>query len=78
MERVLLKELNAANMTTRKEILTFLKKLWSGEQISCPICGYPLETLHKRAKKSNDDWQCKTCGKIYKTLYLLDELNEQA
>lgn len=77
MERVLLKELNAVNMTTRKEILIFLKKLWNGERVNCPVCGCPLEILHKKAKKSNNDWQCKTCGKIYKTLYLLDELNER-
>ena len=23
------------------------------------------------------DWQCKSCNKIYKTIYLLDEINEK-
>lgn len=74
MERVLLEELN---MSARKEVLTFLKKLWNQEKTNCPICGSELELLHKKAKKSNCDWQCKRCGKVYKTMHLLDELNNQ-
>lgn len=74
MERALLKELN---MTTRKEVLIFLKKLWNQEKTNCPICGSELELLHKKAKKSACDWQCKKCNKVYKTIHLLDELNEQ-
>ena len=31
----------------------------------------------KKAKKNNCDWQCKSCNKIYKTIYLLDEINEK-
>ena len=31
----------------------------------------------KKAKKSDCDWQCKNCNKTYKTMYLLDEINEQ-
>lgn len=74
MERVLLKELN---MTTRQEVLIFLKKLWNHEKVNCPICGSELELLHKKAKKNECDWQCRKCDKAYKTIYLLDELNEQ-
>ena len=74
MERIVLKELN---MKTRKEVLLFLKKLWNEEKVNCPICGNELEILHKKAKKSNCDWQCKSCDKTYKTIHLLDELNEQ-
>ena len=74
MERVLLEELNMYN---RKEVLIFLKKIWNQEKTSCPICGSELELLHKKAKKNNCDWQCKICNKIYKTIHLLDELNEQ-
>ena len=74
MERVLLEELNMHN---RKEVLIFLKKLWNQEKTSCPIWGSELELLHKKAKKNNCDWQCKICNKIYKTIHLLDELNEQ-
>lgn len=43
----------------------------------CPICKGDLELLHKKAKKDNSDWQCRNCNKIFKSLYLLDELNEQ-
>lgn len=73
MERVLLKELG---MTTRKEVLVFLKKLWNKEKTNCPICGNELELLHKKAKRNDCTWQCKKCNKIYKTIHLLDELNE--
>ena len=69
MERILLKELN---MKTRNEVISFMKKLWNKEKVDCLICGSHLEILHKKAKRDNCDWQCKTCDKIYKTLYLLD------
>lgn len=74
MERILLTELN---MSGREEILGFLKKLWNQEGADCPVCGSRLELLHKKAKKSDCDWQCKKCGKVYKTMYLLDELNRK-
>jgi transposase-like protein len=73
MERVLLNELNFKN---RDEALAFLKKLWKEEKTDCPICGNKLELLHKKAKKDDCDWQCKTCNKTYKTIHLLDEINE--
>lgn len=74
MERVVLKELK---MESRNEVIKFLKKLWNLEKTDCPICGNELELLHKKAKKSNCDWQCKRCDKIFKTIDLLDKLNEQ-
>ena len=74
MERVSLNELGFKN---RDEALTFLKKLWRAEKTDCPICGNGLELLHKKAKKNDCDWQCKACKKIYKTIHLLDEINEQ-
>ena len=74
MEKITLKELN---MNTRKEVLIFLKRLWNEESTACPVCGSELELLHKKAKKSDCDWQCKNCNKIYKTIHLLDELNRQ-
>lgn len=73
MDRVLLKELN---MNSRNEVISFLKKLWNEDKVDCPLCGNELELLHKKAKKDNCDWQCKNCNKTFKTLYLLDELNE--
>lgn len=74
MERVVLKELK---MNSRNEVLSFLKKLWNHERTNCPLCGCELELLHKKAKKSDCDWQCKQCNKTFKTIHLLDELNEQ-
>ena len=74
MERVLLRELG---FKTRNETLAFLKRLWRQEKAACPICGNELELLHKKAKKSDCDWQCKNCNKTYKTMYLLDEINAQ-
>ena len=74
MDRVFLKELN---LTTRREVLLFLKRLWKQEPTPCPFCGRELELLHKKAKKSTSDWQCRDCDKVFKTLYLLDELNQQ-
>lgn len=64
-------------MGSRNEALRFLKRLWNGEPTGCPVCGNTLELLHRGAKKDNCDWQCKHCGKIYRTIHLLDELNEQ-
>lgn len=74
MDRVQLKELR---MESRDEVLRFLKRLWNEEPTECPFCGNKLELLHKGAKKSNCDWQCRQCNKTYRTIYLLDELNEQ-
>ena len=74
MDRVTLNELK---MGSREEVLRFLKSLWNQEKTSCPLCGNELELLHKKAKKSNCDWQCKVCNKVFKTIHLLDELNEQ-
>ena len=73
MERVSLKELG---FTNRNEALSFLKKLWREEETTCPICGNALELLHKKAKKIDCDWQCRNCDKTYKTIHLLDEVNE--
>ena len=74
MVQAKLKELK---FTSRAEAIVFLKKLWNNEQTDCPICGNELELLHKKAKRSNCDWQCKICDKTYKTIHLLDEINEQ-
>lgn len=74
MDRAMLKELG---FRSRNEALAFLKKLWRQEKAGCPICGSELELLHKKAKKNNCDWQCKNCNKTYKTIHILDEINEQ-
>lgn len=74
MERAYLSELGFAS---RNEAVRFLKRLWNSEKTPCPICGQELESLHKKAKKSDCDWQCGSCGKTFKTIYLLDEINER-
>ena len=74
MDRVRLQELK---MNSRGEVLAFLKNLWKEEKVDCPMCGEPLELLHKKAKKDDCDWQCKKCDKIFRTIHLLDELNEE-
>lgn len=74
MERASLRELH---MDSRDDALRFLKKLWRQEKADCPLCGSALEPLHRKAKKSDCDWQCRSCGKVFRTIHLLDELNEQ-
>ena len=74
MERVTLQQLHFAS---REESLRFLKALWRQEKTNCPLCGSELELLHQKAKKNNCDWQCRRCGKTFKTIHLLDELNGQ-
>ncbi len=73
MEKAVLKELQ---MNDRNEVVIFLKHLWAEEPTPCPKCGNTLEHLHKKAKKSNCDWKCSKCSSVYKTIRILDELNE--
>ena len=74
MEKITREELK---MNSRSDVLAFLKKLWKGEGAPCPLCGSDLELLHKKAKKSDCDWQCRNCGKVIRTLDLLDRINQQ-
>lgn len=69
--------LNELGFGSRNEALSFLRKLWRGEAVTCPVCGRELEPLHAKAKRSGCDWQCRHCDKTYKTIHLLDEINEQ-
>ena len=73
MERAALGELG---FPSRGEAAAFLKRLWRGEAADCPLCGRELELLHRKAKKSSCDWQCRACGMTFRTIHLLDELNE--
>ena len=74
MEKAKLKDLG---MTERTEVLRFLKKLWNGEGADCPVCGERLTILHRKAKKSDCDWKCTSCDLVFRTIGLLDELNEK-
>lgn len=73
-KKEVLKELN---MNSRDEALIFLKSLWTKQETLCPICGAKLEYLHKKAKKSNTEWVCKKCNKIYRTINILNKLNDE-
>lgn len=60
---------------SRDTELALMKKLWHGESVICPKCGEAqLVLLHKKAKKSNNDWQCPACGEIYRTINMLYDL----
>ncbi|MBP3544388.1 MAG: hypothetical protein J6J86_09185 [Lachnospiraceae bacterium] len=55
--------------------VAFFKSLWRGEPVRCPKCGQDtLAHLHKKAKKSDCDWKCPSCGEIYRTINMLKEL----
>jgi len=63
---------------TRDEEVAFLKKLWTNQGVTCPKCGLSeLTYLHKKAKKSNTEWLCPSCGEIYRTIRILKELNDE-
>lgn len=70
----ILEELNFKN---RDDAVKFLKSLWDEAPQDCPICGGKLDYMHKKYKKSNCDWRCIGCGKIYKTISILDKINEK-
>ena len=56
----------------RNEELAFMKRLWLGVPTVCPKCGkVELVLLHKKAKKSNNDWKCPECGEIYRTINMM-------
>ena len=74
MDRARLGELNFGS---RQEAMGFLKRLWRREGADCPVCGQGLELLHRKAKSSDLDWMCRKCGRVFRTLALLDEVNEQ-
>lgn len=55
-----------------------MKRLWREEPTDCPVCGKArLEFLHKKAKKSNNDWKCPACGEIFRTINMLYEMPDE-
>ena len=55
--------------------VALLKKMWTGQEVICPKCGQAkLVHLHKKAKKSNNDWKCPECGEVYRTINMFMEL----
>ena len=63
------------NMNDRDEVVGFLKSLWLEKPHNCPLCKGKLNHLHKKAKKSNNDWICQNCGKRYDAIKILDMIN---
>ena len=62
----------------RNTEVAFMKRLWQGEEVLCPRCGLAsLTRLHRKAKKSNNDWVCPSCGEIYRTISMLYDLPEK-
>lgn len=53
------------------------ENLWVGEPQPCPLCGGVLDFMHKKAKKSNSNWKCTSCGKVYKAIDILEELPDR-
>lgn len=45
-----------------------------GYESSETLCGGMLDYMHKKAKKSNSNWKCTSCGKVYKAINILEEL----
>lgn len=74
MEKDVLKRVN---MNSRDEALAFLKSMWNEAPAPCPYCGGKLDFLHKKAKKSNCDWICSSCGERFDTIKILNELNDR-
>ena len=63
---------------TREEEVSFLKKLWTNQNVPCPRCGHEfLEHLHKKAKKSDTEWKCSQCGEIFRTINMLMDLPDK-
>lgn len=63
---------------TREEEVRFMKRLWREEPTVCPKCGgAELTYLHKKAKKSSNDWKCPSCGEIYRTIGMLMDLPDE-
>ena len=63
---------------TRDEELAFMKRLWNGVPATCPKCQQSeLTLLHKKAKKSNNDWKCPSCGEIYRTINMFMDLPDK-
>ena len=60
----------------RADEVDLIKKLLTGEKVLCPKCTEAhLEHFHKKAKKSNTDYICASCGERYQVINMLDEIN---
>ena len=63
---------------SRDQEVRLLKRLWTGQPVTCPKRGgAQLALLHRKAKKSDCDWKCPACGEVYRTIRMLKELPEK-
>ena len=69
--------LDELHMSTRDEVVSFLKSLWSDNPNPCPLCSGKLDYMHKKAKKSVNDWKCTVCGRVYKAVNIFKELPDE-
>lgn len=70
-----IKTLDDLNMKTRDEAVQFLKSLWAETPNPCPLCGGVLDYMHKKAKKSNNRWQCTSCHQNFNAIEILAALS---
>ena len=62
-------------MNNREEEVQLLKDLCCKRPLTSPKCGEAiLEHLHKKAKKSDCEWNCPACGESFRTIRMLKEL----
>ena len=60
---------------SQKTEAALLKAPRRGESVLFPKCKTgTLTHLHQKAKKSDCDWKCPSCGTIYRTIRMLKEL----
>lgn len=64
-------------MKDRNEVVSFIKRLLCEQPTPCPKCGAELTFLHQKAKKSNCDYKCPQYKAVYKSIRILDSLNEK-
>ena len=62
---------------SREEEVILIKKLLVGDKALCPKCKEaPLEHFHKKAKKSNTNYSCPSCGERYQVIKMIDVINK--
>lgn len=61
---------------SRDEEVKLIKALISEQEVLCPVCkGSVLKFFHKKAKKSNTDYICKSCGERFKVIDMMKNLD---
>ena len=66
--------LKALHFKTSDEAVLPLKSLWKEAPQPCPLCGGILAFTHKKAKKSNRHWKCRSGGEVYKAINIMGDL----